>query len=1328
MSSVLKNGAELSAEEKRALLADLLREKAARAKVVPTSFAQQRLWFLNRLEPASPAYNIPRPLRIHGDLDAEVLRETFNRILARHEVLRGKFELAESQPVQVIASQLEIELPVVDLRHLSEAEREKEVSKLAVADAERPFDLSQAPLLRFKLLKLAPREHVLLLTMHHIISDGWSMGILVREMGAIYQALRSGQTIELAPLKIQYADFARWQRDWLKDEVLDEQLGYWRPHLAGAPAVLNLPIASSRPRIQTITGSHITKQLDSKLTNALRELSRREGATLFMTLLAAFKTLLYRYSGQDDLVVGSPIAGRNRQELEELIGFFVNSLPLRTSLAGNPTFRQLITRVRETALGAFAHQDLPFEKIVEATQPRRSLSYAPIFQVMFALQNQPSATFKLPGLEVAPLKREYDTSKFDLTLFMNEGAGGLECWLEYNTDIFASDSIERLLEHFETLLASVVSNPDRRIANLALLRDDEQQQLLVDWNDTAVDFPARNSVHEFFEAQAAKTPEAIALMCGQRQMNYAELNQRANQVARHLRTLGVGPESRVAICLPRSIEMVTAVLAVLKAGGAYVPLDPAYPTERLAFTLEDSNARVLLTNEDLNANPPDTGARRVFVESAWAEIGKNESTNLTPLTNPSNLAYVIYTSGSTGLPKGVAIEHRSTVAFLHWVLETFTTKQLRGVLLSTSLCFDLSVFELFAPLSCGGKAIIVENALELPELKSGDVTLVNTVPSAIAELVRIDGIPSSVETINLAGEPLVKSLVDRLYEHTQAQRVLNLYGPSEDTTYSTFVVAQESPHEPTIGKPIANTVAYVLDSHLQPVPAGIPGELHLSGAGLARGYLNRQDLTAEKFIPDPFSAHPGSRMYRTGDLARYQSDGEIQFLGRIDHQVKLRGYRIELGEIESVLRGHPAVQDTVVVMHEFHQGQKELVAHLAVEKPEDEETLLRELRKHLRAKLPEYMVPSYFHLLEKLPLTPNGKIDRRALPAPDRSRSSSTRTAPANRVEEQLVEIWKSVLAVDEVGVNDNFFEIGGHSLLAVRLVTEIEKVLGQKLPLVSLFHNTTIESLAEVLSHEVKDSSWPALIEIQSGKTTPLFCVSMPNVNALGYMTLARHLGAGQAVYGLQAQYPEDLQGEHSQLAVDQLATEYLDAIDHVQPHGPYQFVGMCRGAHIAFEMARRLIDRGEQVALVGILDTWVLENTYNKFLYVEYYAKRIRASLKLGLKDQLTLIKQTSTKPAQAAGEEGQSSNGSENLANPMRVYFPGPEFQPKTYPGKVSVFRAHSQPLNRIRDKGLGWGKLALGGVDLHYVPGQHGVSVLREPNVQILAAEIKKCLVD
>jgi amino acid adenylation domain-containing protein len=1331
MSRTLQNGLELSAAEKRALLADLLRQQSARARTVPLSYAQQRLWLLAQLEPDSAAYNIPRALRLQGELDVPALRQTFNKILARHEVLRGSFDLVEGQPVQRIATHLEIDIPVVDLEELSANDREAEITRLVTAEAQRPFDLSRDAMLRTSLLRLGNQDHVLLLTMHHIVSDGWSLGILVKEMAAIYQAITEQKPVALPELAIQYADFARWQRDWLQGEVLEQQLSYWRQQLAGAPAVLNLPIAKTRPAMQTTRGSHITKTLAPELQSALIDLCRREGVTLFMTLLAAFQTLLYRYSGQEDIVVGSPIAGRNRAETEDLIGFFVNSLPLRTNLSGNPSFRELLLRVRETALGSYAHQDLPFEKIVEELQPQRDLSYSPIFQVMFALQNQPRVGFSLPGLNVTLLKRETDAAKFDLTLFMTETDDGLSCWLEYNTDLFAAGTITRLLDHFTVLLAAIVANPERAIADLPILSEAERQQLLVEWNDTQTDYPRNQCTHQLFEQQAERTPDAIAVAFKGRTLSYAELNARANQLAHYLRARGVGPDQLVGLCVERSLEMIVGLLGILKAGGAYLPLDPAYPRERLSFMLADGGIEVLLTQDHLLAKLPSATVTTIALDSEWQPIAGEDDKNPESNTSAENLAYVIYTSGSTGRPKGVSVTHRSLVRL---VKETdyahFGPAQV--FLQLAPLSFDASTFEIWGPLLNGARLVIMAPGLaSLTEL--GQAIECNRVTTlwltaglfqqvAETQLENLRGL----RQLLAGGDALSVPHVEKALRELSDCQFINGYGPTESTTFACCYRAKKNERfagSVPIGRPIANTHVYILDQSLGPAPAGIAGELYIGGDGLARGYLNDAALTAEKFLPNPFG-QPGSRMYRTGDRSRYLADGRIEFLGRLDQQVKIRGYRIEPGEIEVLLTQHPGVRECVVVARGEGAGEKRLVAYIV---PHPRGSVASEdLRAYLKERLPDYMIPTFCVELAHLPLTPNGKVDRESLPEPEQI-SSEQFVGPHSDTERRLAAIWANVLGRDEIGVHDNFFDLGGHSLLAVRLMSEIEKEFGRSIPLVSLFQGATIAHLAGVLGQDVAAISWPLIIQIQPGNAKPpLFCVSTPNVNALGYVALARHLGVDQPVYGLQAQYPEDLDGEHSRAAVDQLATEYLEALRAVRPTGPYQFVGLCRGAHIAYEMARRLEREGQQVALLGILDTWVLENTYNRFLYIEYYARRLRSLLR-GFNEQLSsLMGKAGSKQGVADGlPEAATGSVATNRKNPMSTYFPGPGFVPKTYNGKITVFRVRGQPLNRIRDRQLGWGRLAQGGVDVHVVPGKHE-TVLREPNVRRLAEELKKCL--
>ncbi|MFN2529802.1 MAG: amino acid adenylation domain-containing protein [Pyrinomonadaceae bacterium] len=895
--------------------------------VFPASFAQQRLWFLDQLEPGSSFYNVPQAISIRGDLNVEALRRTFQEIVRRHEALRTTFSVVDGSPVQVIAKHLELSFPVTDLTSLAKMDRDVEWARLAAEEAQKPFDLTRGPLVRALLLALSADECVLLLTMHHIVSDGWSMGVLFRELGSIYEAFATGKRSPLPELPIQYADYAVWQREWLQDDALRTQLDYWKTQLADAPPTFELPTDRQRPAIQRFRGAKVVGYLPPSLTEDLKQLSLDERVTLYMTLLAAFNVLLWRYTNHNDLVIGSPIANRTRAETEDLIGFFVNTLVLRTDLSGNPTFRDVLNRVKKVAVGAYAHQDVPFEKLVEELSPERDPSRNPLFQVSFVLQNATRSQLVLSGLTLLPLEIHSGTAKFDLSLSILETPEGLKATWEYDTDLFDASRISRMVQHFEVLLNGVISNPAARIGQLPLLPQAERHRLLIDWNETAAKYPTDKCIHNLFESQVKLTPEAIALVDNKRRLTYGELNSRANQLAAYLHQQGVGVETLVGVCVERSAEMVIALLGILKAGGAYVPLDPGYPQQRLQFMLEDSKASVVLTHTKLAKLLSSGAAQVICLDQEWMNIGRQSEEDLQKHGPPSALAYVIYTSGSTGRPKGVAIEHRSAVTLLHWAQEVFSEEDLSGVLASTSICFDLSVFELFVPLSCGGKAIIAEDALNLPTLPYADeVTLINTVPSAIAELLRLGGIPPSVTTVNLAGEPLSSSLVRKIYQLPTISRVFDLYGPTEDTTYTTYALRR--PDGPaTIGRPIANTKIYLLDSLLSPAPIGIPGELYISGQGLARGYLNRPQATAEKFVVNPFEAN-GGRLYKTGDIARYKDDGNIEYVGRIDHQVKVRGYRIELGEIEAAINEHCNVRESVVLVREDEPGDLRLVAYV----------------------------------------------------------------------------------------------------------------------------------------------------------------------------------------------------------------------------------------------------------------------------------------------------------------------------------------------------------------------------------------------------------------
>jgi amino acid adenylation domain-containing protein len=1030
---------------------------------LPLSFGQQRLWFLSRLEPGSPAYNLPLAVRYRG-LDVAVFAASLTEVVRRHSALRTVFVEIEGEPEQVVLPAAPVPLPVVDLGALPEGQRLTEARRLAAAEALRPFDLARGPLLRCLVLLLAAEDCVAITTMHHVASDGWSMEVFRGELAALHAALRRGAPSPLLDLPVQYADYAVWQRRWLSGEVLAAEIAYWRQRLAGLPPVLELPADRPRPATRTSLGGSRRLTLAPSLASGLRGLARREGATLFMTLLAALQAMLARLSGQADIAVGTPVAGRNRLETEGLIGFFVNTLVMRTDLSGDPRFLDLLARVRSTALGAYAHQELPFERLVEALAPERSLSHSPLFQVMLALENVPRrAAEDDAALAASPFELEGGIAKFDLVFGFSERAGEVAGGVTYSADLFDEITAERWLRHLTTLLEGAAAEPERCLAALPLLTPAERWQLR-EWSGGEAIGACGRCLHELFASQAARTPDAVAAVGGEEALSYRELFGRATRLAHRLSGLGVAPEVRVGLCVERSLDMLAGLLGILMAGGAYVPLDPDYPRERLAFTLVDSAAPILVTQTRLLPILPQSplidGVKILCLDTLGEDA--DGETALPPASGavPANLAYVIYTSGSTGRPKGVGICHASAAALVRWAQRLHTSEELAGVLASTSICFDLSVFEIFLPLCTGGSIILARNALELPALPAaGRVTLVNTVPSAIAELVRANALPPSVRIVDLAGEPLSRALVDQIFRCSEVRHVFNLYGPSEDTTYSTFTeVPRGSGSAPTIGRPVGDGRAMVLDGTMEPVPVGVPGELCLGGVGLARCYLNRPELTAVSFVPDPFAEAPGSRLYRTGDLARYRLDGELEFLGRIDHQVKIRGFRIEPGEVEAVLAGLPAVRDVAVLAREDEPGDRRLVAYIV---PAAENLDVPALRRALAERLPGFMVPSAFVVLAALPLTPNGKLDRRALPAPHQTAGGEGVAPPRTAVEEIVAGMWQEVLKVPSVGRHDDFFSLGGHSLLATRVASRVREAFGVDLPLRRLFENPTVAGLA---------------------------------------------------------------------------------------------------------------------------------------------------------------------------------------------------------------------------------------------------------------------------
>ncbi|MDZ7969524.1 MAG: amino acid adenylation domain-containing protein [Nostoc sp. DedSLP03] len=1047
---------------------------------IPLSYAQQRLWFLDQFEPNSASYNIPFGLRLVGTLNVAALQQSLIEIIHRHEALRTNLIAVDEKPTQIIQTQTNWTLTVVDLQYLSVREQETAAQELLQQQAIQPFDLESEALIRATLVVLSPTQQWLLVCMHHAVSDGWSINIFVQELQALYNAYSIGKPSPLLPLPIQYADFAIWQRQWLQGEVLKSQLSYWKEQLANAPTFLPLPTDKPRPAVQTFNGAHLEFSLSVELTQKLVKLSHEQGTTLFMTLLAAYNTLLYRYTGQTDILVGTPIANRDRTEIEGLIGFFVNTLVMRTNLAQNPTFNELLPHIREMALSAYAHQDLPFEMLVEALQPERDLSHTPVFQVMFDLNNAPTSEIELTGLSVSDLPIENSKAKFDLTLSMENTPNGLFGWWEYNTDLFSRSTIERMTGHFVTLLEGLVANPNERISQLPILTASEQQQLLVEWNDTSVDYPIDKCIHQLFEEQVERTPDAVAVVFENQQLTYHELNCRANSLAHYLQSLGVSAEVLVGICVERSLEMVVGLLGILKAGGAYVPLDPEYPQDRLSFMLADAQVSVLLTQQHLVESLPQDQARVVHLDKDWIAIAKSSQENPIAQVQTSNLAYVIYTSGSTGQPKGVMLCHSNLCNHMFWMQATFPLTEKDKVLQKTPFGFDASVWEFYAPLLTGGQLLIAkpgghaDSAYLLRLIAQQQVTTVQLVPSLLQMFLEQGGIETchSLKHVFCGGEVLPVTLQEGLLSKLDVN-LHNFYGPTEACIDAIFWNCQREiyPQLVPIGRPISNTQIYILDQNLQPVPVGVSGELHIGGAGLARGYLNRSELTQEKFIPNPFNGSRGAgeqgsrgekRLYKTGDLARYLPDSNIEYLGRIDNQVKIRGFRIELGEIEAALSQHQDLQTSVVIVREDILENKRLVAYVV---PQPQIILtVSELRSFLKEKLPEYMVPNAIVTLESLPLTPNGKIDRRALPEPQaRTGIESSLVAPRTPIEEKLAQIWAQVLRVEQIGIHDNFFELGGDSILSIQIISRA-KVAGIELTIKQLFANQTIAQLATVV------------------------------------------------------------------------------------------------------------------------------------------------------------------------------------------------------------------------------------------------------------------------
>ncbi|HIE01628.1 MAG TPA: amino acid adenylation domain-containing protein [Thiotrichaceae bacterium] len=1042
---------------------------------LPLSFSQQQIWLQNQVAPQVPVYNEPFTIRLGGPINVEALAQSFNDILRRHEALRTTFTTVAEQPVQVVSPFEPFNLPVIDLRDLAANERESVALQRATAEAKQPFDLTQYPLFRATLMQLDEKDYRLFLTFHHIIIDGVSIyQVFIPELATLYQAFSQGKPSPFLPLSVQYTDFTLWQRQWLQAEVLEEQKAYWKEHNP-VSSPLQLPTDRPYPAVPTFKGARCCLSLPKAQLKALKALSREEGVTLFVTLLAAFKIVLYRYTGQEEITVGTVSAGRDHAELENMIGYFLNTLVLQTDLSETPTFQQVLQRVRKVTMDASAHQDIPFEQLVATLRPKQSLGINPLFQVMFDL-DPPLSPLDMDW-RFNQLDIQTDTAKFALTMELDERVDGMIGRIEYNTDLFDEATIVRMIGHYQTLLEGIVADPEQPISHLPLLTAQEQQQFL-EWNNTQTDYPADVCIHHLFERQVEQTPEEIALVFEGEQLSYRELNSRANQLAHYLMILGVKAETLVGICVERSLEMIIGLLGILKAGGAYVPLDPTYPQERLAFMLEDAQVSILLTQTGVIDKLPAQLVSTIYLDTEWKKISHFNEGNPSAEVTPENLAYVIYTSGSTGQPKGVLVEHRGLCNLAITQVRWFGVQSESRVLQFAPLSFDASIWEIVMALSSGATLCLVKSDVLaghalLQKLREQTITVVTLPPSVLAS-IPIKALPS-LQTIIVAGEACSAELVSSWQsEH----RFFNAYGPTETTVCATIFECADSNQKPLIGSPIANTQIFVLDASLQRMPIGIPGELHVASIGLARGYQNRPELNAEKFIANPFSDNPKNRLYKTGDLVRYRPDGNLEFLGRIDHQVKVRGFRIELGEIEVALSQHPTVQEVIVIVREDISGDKRLIAYL-VAKPQQMLSTTA-LRRFLQNQVPDYMIPSAFVRLEALPLTPNGKIDRKALPQPE-SESASLETsylAPQTEIETQIESVLKAVLRVNQIGIQDNFFELGAHSLLLVQAQEKFVTVLNREVPVLALFQYPTISALADYLASSFTEQHEPVFQE----------------------------------------------------------------------------------------------------------------------------------------------------------------------------------------------------------------------------------------------------------
>ena len=1317
---------------RRTEILDLLSDSSSGETTAP-SFAQARLWFHERVLSGVPAYNIAGAVRIEGDIDDKALRDSIALIIKRHAILRTAFCSTNGELRASVADATVAELKVSDLRSIPQSQREAQAKRLVQDSINKPFDLASPPLMRSMLIRVGERGSILSVTLHHIIADGWSLALFIKELSHAYVALTEGRPLTLPSLPCQYSDFANWQKEHLRSSTSSTLSAFWQEYLRGAPPALELPTDHPRPAVENIDGQEISRFVPRDLVDKLRDLAKAEHLTLFMLFLAGLYALLLRYTGQRDFVVGTAVSGRERPEYEHLIGLFLNALPLRCALTAGETVRQLLHRVRAQTLAAFEHQGLPFERIVDAVNPPRDLSRSPIFQIMFNFLNQPKANLELPGCKVEAWEIESRTSKMDLTMAVEQSEDTFSVAAEFRTSLFCEERIRRLLNHYLSILHAFVADPNQQLHAITYLSEEETRELTSGWNSTGRELPCRETLHQAFQAHARSTPHAAAVFHQGRRLSYRELDALSGRLAGYLSSQGVGVESVVAVFLERSLNFPIAVLAILKAGAAFLPLIPELPKKRLQYILEDAGAQWILT----------TAKNKELLPSSLAsivEVDRAESFQIPPPCSPiavqsSNLAYVIYTSGSTGEPKGVQVSHGAAVNFLRSMSRQPGLSPNDVLLAATPYSFDVCVLDLFLPISVGASAIILDRAQAIDGqqlnriIATEKATAMQATPTGWRLLLASGWRCPRGFRVFCGGEPLPPDLATRLLE--EGGEIVNLYGPTETTVWSLLHPVSSSEDPVAIGKPIDNTQIYILDSCLYPVPPGVSGELYIGGAGLARGYRNQPDRTADRFVPCPFAGHPGKRLYRTGDLARYRFDGNIEFLGRIDCQVKIHGHRIELNEIESVLKKHPNVMDAAVAVLSDSLGEPQLVAYW-IPKSQQLRPTTDALRHHLTDRLPSYMVPPVLMELSSLPLNPSGKVDRKALPKPERGGVENAETsAPRSALEAAMAELWGDVLKAP-VGVMENFFDHGGHSLLAVHLLSKIENRFGKTIPLSAFLQRPTIEATCRNLGKDVLPYS--PVVRLTSAKELPaFFFVPGASGNPFGYTAVARHLESETTLYAFQP--PEDAGAIAS---IPALAERYRTAMQTQQPTGPYRVGGHSFGAAVAFEIARQLRRESETVALLALLDLPAAK-TFSARSEVEWIVDIAEAVCRFTGK----AIPFNPAALTQAAPEhckerflsyliEGDivPANSDLSLVDVLLDRYRTSqralaEYKPAPIDCPITVIRSQDRDARAESESFLDSAGFTSQPVTEVSVPGDH-ITMVIEPNVKFLAAELRKCL--